>query len=106
MSHRLMAQSVETTHQPTMLQRALAPLLIGLMVLGGLVLWLGVPLGWLWVASQLTSGTQPRLGPYMLCAVGIPLSMVVMAKLLRRLDAVHSRITGRQLTVRVQLPWL
>jgi hypothetical protein len=84
----------------------IAPILILTMICGGILLWLGIPLVWLWIASQLTSGTQPTIGPYMLIAFAIPLSMVVMAKILRRVDGLHSRITGRQLTVRVQLPWL
>jgi hypothetical protein len=98
--------AANTTHRPTPGQRALAPLLILAMILGGILLWLGVPLIWLWVASQMASGTQPTIGPYMLIAVAIPVSMILLAKLLRSIDALHGRITGRQLTGRVQLPWL
>lgn len=98
--------STGTTHKPTVGQRILAPILLLLMALGGVLLWLGIPLAWLWIASQMTSGTQPTIGPYLLIAVAVPLSMVLMAKLLRRIDRVHARITGRQLDVRVQLPWL
>jgi hypothetical protein len=95
------------SHTPLRPLRPLAAAaLVLLMILGGLVLWLGIPLGWLWLASQLASGTQPTAGPYMLIAVGVPISMALMAKALRRVDAVHARLTGRQAARRVPVAWL
>jgi hypothetical protein len=52
-----------------MTRRLLAALLIGLMAVGSVVLWIGVPVGWLYVASQLTESSQPAMGPYVLVLV-------------------------------------
>jgi hypothetical protein len=101
-----MANSATHSDEPGALLRAAAPLLVVLMIIGGLFLWIGIPVIWLWIASQLTKSTQPSIGPYMLIAFGIPISMFAMARVLKRIDSVHSRATGRQLTVRVALPWL
>src|SRR5207302_11099892 len=39
--------------------------LIGLMMLGSVIMWLGIPLGWLWLASPLPNGVgNPSPGPY------------------------------------------
>ena len=63
--------------------------LILVMVLGSLLLWLAVPIGWLWVASQINRSLDPSFGAYILIAIGIPATMLAMFMLLRRVDAVH-----------------
>ena len=75
------------------------------MVVGSLVLWIGVPLAWLYLASRLTSSSQPSLGPYVLVIIGIPASMFGVGKALSRLNELYGRVTGTTPTVRVQLPW-
>lgn len=79
--------------------------LIALMAVGSLVLWAGIPIGWIWVASQMTSSTQPSLGPYLLVIVGTVVSMVLVGKLLGRLNQLYANVTGRDATVAVQMPW-
>ena len=32
----------------------------------GLDLWIGLPVGWVWVASRTVKSSQPTLGPYLL----------------------------------------
>ena len=77
------------------------------MVIGGFTLWLGVPVLWLWIASQLSaSSTAPSLGPYLMVAIAIPVSMIAMARLLRQIDLWHSRLIYRDRNYRVQMPWL
>ena len=68
--------------------------LIVIMVVGSLLLWLAVPLGWLWVASQLNRSLDPSFGVYILIAIGIPATMLAMFMLLRRVDAAHRSLTG------------
>jgi hypothetical protein len=80
--------------------------LIALMALGSILLWLGVPIFWLWLASRLVSTSQPSLGPYVLVLVGIPVTMVIVGKLLTRLNAVYGQVTNTTPTVKVQLPWM
>jgi hypothetical protein len=80
--------------------------LIALMALGSVALWIGVPVVWLWIGSQLTTSTQAALGPYLLVGIGIILSILGIGKLLATLNAAYSRVSGRDATVRIQLPWM
>jgi hypothetical protein len=80
--------------------------LIALMILGALMLWIGNPVIWLWLGSQMTSSQQGRMGPYMLVAGGILLSTVLVAVGLARLDRLYQSVSGHTPTVRVRLPWL
>jgi hypothetical protein len=80
--------------------------LIALMALGSVALWIAVPIGWLWIGSQLTKSTQAALGPYLLVVFGIIVSIIVIAKGLATLNAAYSRVAGRDVTVRIQLPWM
>jgi hypothetical protein len=80
--------------------------LIALMVLGGLMLWLGNPVIWLWIGSHMTGSQQARLGPYLAVAGGIVVSTVIVSMLLARLNRLYQTATGTTETVRVRLPWL
>ena len=80
--------------------------LIVLMALGSLMLWVGIPVGWLYVVSHLQRSTQPSMGPYLLVLAGIIASMIVMAKVLARLNRAYARVTGTDGSARVQMPWL
>ena len=61
-------------------RRPLAAVLIVLMAIGSILLWLGIPVGWLYLVSRLVKSSQPSMGPYVLLLVGIPASMVVVGK--------------------------
>lgn len=88
-------------------RRRLAALgLIALMTIGSLLLWTGIPLGWLWIGSQVADSSRPSMGPYVLVGCGIVVSMVVVARLLGWLNALYARVNGSNLTTHVQLPWL
>ncbi len=73
-----------------------AVMLVALMALGSVVMWLGVPLGLIYVASQLADGPEPSLGPYLLVILGLPVGMAVIGKCLGALDRAHTRLTGAQ----------
>jgi hypothetical protein len=80
--------------------------LIALMALGSLLLWIGSPLGWLWIASQMQKDTQAAgFGPYMVVLFGIAITAVVLAKLLQRLNRLYGVVAGVGEPVRVVLPW-
>jgi hypothetical protein len=83
-----------------------ALLLILLMAAGSIAMWLVVPIGLVYLASQLQAGSQPSLGPYLVVIVGLPLGMIVIGKLLGRLDRYYHRVTGTERDVRVQVPWM
>jgi hypothetical protein len=73
-----------------------AAALVVAMVIGALLLWIGVPVVWLWLASQLAGSTQPSAGVYTFAAVGILLSMAGMGWLLAHLNRMHIELTDRR----------
>jgi hypothetical protein len=82
-----------------------ALLLILLMAIGSVVLWIVVPLGWIYLASNIVDSSEPSMTPYVMVLVGIPLTMVVVGKGLSQLNRVYGEVTGTTPTVRVVLPW-
>ena len=82
-----------------------AALLIALMAVGSILLWLGIPVGWIYLASKMVKSSQPTMGPYLMVLAGIPVSMVIVGKLLSMLNRIYGEVTGTTPTVRVQLPW-
>ena len=87
-------------------RRLLAALLIALMAIGSILLWLGIPVGWLYLVSRLVKSSQPSMGPYVLLIVGIPASMIVVGKALSKLNRVYGEVTGTTPTVRARSPWM
>ena len=79
--------------------------LIALMAVGSIFLWIGIPIGWLWIGSQIQSDSgQASFGLYLGVLLGIIVSMVVIGKLLWSLNGVYGRLTGSEV-VRVRMPW-
>jgi hypothetical protein len=83
-----------------------ALLLILLMAVGSIAMWVVVPVGLVYLASQLQSGSNPSLGPYVVVIIGLPVGMVIIGKLLGRLDRYYHKVTGTERDVRVQVPWM
>ena len=66
-----------------------AVLVLTIMILGSIVLWVGTPLLWLWVGSQV-QGTTQSLGTALAVAfVGVVISVMVLASVLSRLSDVY-----------------
>jgi hypothetical protein len=61
-------------------------LLILLMLVGSVFLWLGIPVGWLWIASKLST-KYPNI--YLLCLVFCPLTMILFGWVLVRLNVLY-----------------
>lgn len=80
--------------------------LVLLMVFFAMMLWIGIPLGWLYIGSQVASSTQPSAGPYMLVAGGIAVSVIVDALILSRLNRAYQRVTKSDGRVQLQFAWL
>lgn len=83
-----------------------AALLVVVMVVGSILMWIGVPVFWLWLASRMVDSSQPSLGPYLLVLVGIAVSMVVIGKGLGAVNHLHMDITGNLPEKREQTIWL
>jgi hypothetical protein len=81
---------------PHALRRALrasqsAVLLVAMMFLGSLVLWVGVPVAWLWVGSRLQENhsLSTAIGVMML---GMLASIALLLAVLGRLSQVHTEV--------------
>ena len=71
-------------------QRGRRALLIVAMSIVSLVMWIGVPLGWLWIAAQVSSDYQAI---YLWALFAIPLTMVGVGWVLYRINAVYVRVS-------------
>ena len=80
--------------------------LIALMGVGSIAMWIGAPLGWVYVASLMASSSQPELGPYMLVLFAVPITMVIIARGLRKLDRSYAKLTGVGEDDNQRAPWL
>lgn len=85
---------------------ALAALLVLVMAAGSVAMWIGAPLFWLWLASQMAESSSPSLGPYMLVLVGTIVTVVLLGKALGVLNRVHGQMTGRMPRRREQTVWM
>jgi hypothetical protein len=83
-----------------------AIVLVLLMAVGSVIMWIGVPLGLIYIASQLASSSNPTAGPYVLVLVGLPVGMALVGKCLGILDRAHARLTGRVDTTRRPATWM
>jgi|SRR5947209_7492664 len=66
-----------------------AVLVILIMFLGSLVLWVGTPLLWLWVGSQIQGATGSLGGAIGAMFVGVIVTIAVIAALLAKLSNVY-----------------
>ena len=84
-------------HEPRqrLLWSPVALLLVLLMAAGSILMWIGLPLGLIWIASAISESSQPSMGPYLLILVGLPIGAIVIGKALGALDRMHGRVTGR-----------
>ena len=80
--------------------------LVALMVLGGLMLWFGNPVIWLWIGSQMSENQRASMGPYAVVAFGIIASTIAVAWALARIHRRYQEVSGKIPTVRVRLPWM
>jgi hypothetical protein len=69
-----------------------ALLTVSIMIIGSLVLWLGTPLLWLWVGSQIQGSTDSLDLALLAMAVGVLATVAILAGLLSRLSRVHRGI--------------
>jgi hypothetical protein len=80
--------------------------LVALMVLGGLMLWFGNPVIWLWIGSRMSETQRASMGPYAVVAFGILVSTILVCLGLARVHRRYQEVSGYTPTVRVRLPWM
>lgn len=85
------------TEEPGVVRGALAAgasavLVVVIMVVASVVLWGAVPLGWLWVGSQIQGNTQNLGLAIIVMMVGVLVSVVLLAMGLAWLNRLHVRL--------------
>jgi hypothetical protein len=71
---------------------ASALLAVAMMVIGGLLMWVGVPAGWLWVGSQIQAESDSVGTAIGVMLIGVVISVVLLARLLASLNHWHERL--------------
>ena len=91
----LIAEQRSASQKPSIVEassrRVAGFFLIILMAIGSIAMWLVVPVGLVYLASQLQDSSQPSLGPYLVVIFGLPIGMVVIGKLLESWTATTTR---------------
>jgi hypothetical protein len=80
--------------------------LIALMAIGSVLMWVGLPVALIYVASRVADSPKPSMGPYLLIIVGLPLGMIAIGKVLGALDRYHGRLTGLDDHKPMQAAWM
>jgi hypothetical protein len=83
-----------------------AKILVVLMIVAALSMWTVIPLGWVWVGSQISNGQAPSGGPYMVVLVGIVVSILIISWILGRLNRVYVHLTGSRTVEPIRPAWL
>jgi hypothetical protein len=76
-------------------QRAHQLSLIVAMFLGSVAMWAGSPALWLWLAGRSGKVSESQMGAFLMVIVGIPVTMVIIGKLLTRLDGRYTDRFGQ-----------
>ena len=66
-----------------------AVLVVLIMVLGSLVLWIGTPLLWLWIGSQIQGATASLGAALSMMFIGVILTIALLAFVLAKLSNVY-----------------
>ncbi|HEU4393288.1 MAG TPA: hypothetical protein VFR04_06590 [Solirubrobacterales bacterium] len=92
------------SHNPA---RAMAAGIVFLaMLMAAFSLWTAIPLSWLYIGSKVSETQFPSGAPYAVVAVGIVVSILVVAWLIGRLNDLYIRITGTNRLAPMRPAWL
>ena len=97
----------ERSHSVHSAGRSLAAGLVFVaMLLAAFSLWTAIPLSWVYIGSKVSETQFPSGGPYAVVAVGIVISILVVAWLIGRLNNLYIRITGTNRLAPMRPTWL
>lgn len=99
-------ETVTHPHGTSPVQGLAASLIFIVMLLAALALWTAIPLGWIWIGSQVATTQFPAEGPYAVVAIGILVTIIVDAWLIGRLNVLYMRITGTNRLAPMRPSWL
>lgn len=83
-----------------------ASLIFVAMLLAALSLWTAIPLGWVYIGSKVSHTQFPSQGPYFVVAVGILVSVLLVAWLIGRLNRLYVQVTGTNQLEPMRPAWL
>jgi ABC-type dipeptide/oligopeptide/nickel transport system permease component len=88
-----MSDGVSMTERPAggLLERVAGTVLLGLMVLGGFVLWIGIPIAVLWAAGKAADSISEH---YLIALLAVPSAMLLFAFVLVWINTLYLRVTG------------
>jgi hypothetical protein len=66
-----------------------AVLVVLIMFIGSLVLWIGTPLLWLWIGSQVQGATDSLGAALAVMFIGVPTTVMLVASVLAKLSDVY-----------------
>ena len=76
------------------------------MLLAALSIWTAIPLTWIYIGSKVSHTQFPSSGPYFVVAVGIVVSVTLIAWLIGRLNRLYIQITGTNRLAPMRSAWL
>jgi hypothetical protein len=76
------------------------------MLLAALSLWTAIPLSWIYIGSKVSHTQFPSTMPYMVVAIGIVVSIILVAWLIARLNQLYMSITGTNRLAPMRPTWL
>ncbi len=83
-----------------------ASAIFAVMLFTALALWTAIPVGWLWIGSQVATTQFPAGGPYAVVGFGIIVTIVIDAWLIGRLNALYMQVTGTNKLAPMRPNWL
>lgn len=100
-----MIQEAETTRSRR--PHTLAAVAVALVMLFfALSIWTLIPLGWVWIGSQLAATQFPSIGPYILVFFGIVVTILGTAWVIGRLNDLYVMLTGTHTVAPLRSSWL
>ncbi|HZJ29168.1 MAG TPA: hypothetical protein VFD37_04160 [Solirubrobacterales bacterium] len=84
----------------------LAVVVAAVMLIFALSIWTVIPLGWIWIGSQLAATQFPSTGPYIVVFVGIVITILGIAWVIGRLNEIYVSLTGTATVAPLRSSWL
>ena len=94
------------SHSVGRLRGLAAGVIFVMMLLVALSIWTLIPLGWIYIGSKVSSTQFPAGGPYFVVAVGIVISIMLVAWLIGRLNRLYVQTTGTNRLEPMRPTWL
>ena len=76
------------------------------MLLAALSIWTAIPLGWIYIGSKVSHTQFPSGGPYFVVAIGIVVSILLIAWLIGWLNRLYVQLTGTNRLTPMRSTWL